>query len=62
MGYRKVAKELKRHSWYEVRCNGSHHQFKHDDYDFVVTVPYHSGDLSIGVLKNISKCTGLSLR
>lgn len=60
---KKVIKAMKNVGWYEVRVDGSHHQFAHKDFPYVVTVPVHSGkDLSLVVLKNIEKGTGLSLR
>lgn len=61
MVYRKVVKELKKNGWYEVRCKGSHHQFAHRCYAYVVTVPDHGcKDLSYAVLNNLKAGTGLS--
>ncbi len=63
MRYREVVKALKKNRWVEVRSTGSHHQFRNPDSCFVVTVPCHKDkDISIGVLKNIERTTGLSLR
>ncbi|WP_177183626.1 type II toxin-antitoxin system HicA family toxin [Nitrosomonas cryotolerans] len=31
---------MKQAGWKEIRVRGSHYQFSHPDYDYVVTVPY----------------------
>lgn len=61
MTYRTVVKELENAGWVLVRIHGSHHQFKNPAFIELVTVPCHGGhDLSIGVVRNIQKVTGLS--
>ena len=63
MTYKKVTKILTKNGWKLVRTKGSHAQFKKQGVAFVATVPNHNGkDLSIGVLKQLEKGTGLSLR
>lgn len=63
MRYREVVKVLKKNGWFEVRCNGSHHQFKHKDHSNTVPVPDKgSKDIPIGTLDSIEGMTGLSLR
>lgn len=63
MTYTKVEKILKRNGWKCIRINGSHHQFQKDGSGPTITVPRHPGkDLSIVVLRNIEKGTGLSLK
>lgn len=62
MKFREIAAILKKHDWYEVRVNGSHHQFTHSNVRYVVTVVNHgSKDIAIGTVKQIEKSTGLSL-
>ncbi|WP_313119625.1 type II toxin-antitoxin system HicA family toxin [Proteiniclasticum ruminis] len=63
MKYREVEKILKANGWVLVRINGSHHQFKKADVNFLAVVPNHcSKDISIGVVRNLEKGTGLSFR
>lgn len=63
MTSRKVEKELRKNGWVLVRVVGSHYQYKNIHYSMTVVIPNHgSKDLSIGVLKNLEKITGLSLR
>lgn len=63
MTFQKVRKILIQNGWKLVRTKGSHFQFKKQGVDFLATVPNHGGrDISIGVLKQLEKRTGLSLR
>lgn len=63
MKFREVRKILIENGWKHVRTKGSHFQFKKEGINFSATVPNHGGrDLSIGVIKNIERGTGLSLR
>ena len=49
--------------WFLVRVNGSHYQYKHPVNPHTITIPNHNGkDLSLSILKNLEKVTGLSLR
>lgn len=45
--------------WYEVRCKGSHHQFKHPSKPGLVTIKHPSKDLPAGTLNSILKQAGL---
>jgi len=40
---------------------GDHHHFKHPENPAIITVPHPKRDLSIGVLKNIERLSGLKL-
>lgn len=63
MTYREVRKVLNNNGWECVRAKGSHHQYQKEGKGTVITVPYHSGkDITIGVLRDIEKGTGLSLK
>lgn len=63
MVFKDIDKLLRKNNWYIARIKGSHFQYKHTDISYCVTVPNHGkSDLSINVLKNIEKGTGLSLR
>ena len=52
---RKVISILKADGWYEVACDGDHHQFKHPTKKGRVTVTHPKKDIPIGKLKSISK-------
>ena len=63
MTFKKVVKILRQDGWVFVRSKGSHFHFKKEGVKKIATVVYHAGkDVSIGVLKNLEKGTGLSLK
>ncbi len=56
---KEVIKILKMDGWYEVVCDGDHHQFKHPTKKGRVTVVHPKKDIPIGTLKSISKQSGV---
>ena len=50
---------LKADGWYEVACDGDHHQYKHPTKKGKVTVPHPRKDIPIRTLKSIQKQSGL---
>lgn len=63
MTFREVEKILKADHWELIRVSGSHHQYRKAGNPNSITVPNHNGrNLTIGVLKDLEKKTGLSLR
>lgn len=56
---REVIQLLKQDGWYEVGCDGDHHQFKHLTKPGRVTVTHPRKDIPIGTLKSISKQSGV---
>ena len=56
---REVIKILKADGWYEVACDGDHHQFKHPTKKGKVTVTHPRKDFPKGTLKSISKQSGV---
>ena len=61
--FKQVSRKITTDGWVLIRVCGSHHQYKKDGNSFVLTVPNHGNkELSIGVIKNLEKITGLSLR
>ena len=56
---REVIRLLKQDGWYEVGCDGDHHQFKHPTKSGRVTVTHPKKDIPTGTLKNISKQSGV---
>lgn len=50
-------------NWILIRVHGSHYQYRKVGISHTVIIPNHNGkDLSIGVVKDLEKKTGLSLR
>ena len=63
MNFKKIEKIILADGWVLVRVCGSHYQFKKSGVEKNVVIPNHGNkDISIGVLKNLEKTTGLSLR
>lgn len=56
---REVIKLLAADGWYEVACDGDHHQFKHPTKKGRVTVTHPRKDIPIGTLKSISRQSGV---
>lgn len=58
-----VIRRLEKDGWVPVRMRGDHHNFKKEGNPFVVTVPgQEREEVSPGVLSDIRRKTGLSLR
>ena len=61
--FKTIEKKMVTNGWFLVRVSGSHYQYKHPANPNTITISNHNGkDLSLGVLKNLEKITGLSLR
>ena len=56
---REVIQKLKTDGWFEVACEGSHHQFKHPTKKGRVTVKHPEKDLDIELIKSIERQSGL---
>lgn len=56
---REVLEILKKDGWYEVGCDGDHHQFKHLSKKGKVTITHPRKDIPAGTLKSISKQSGI---
>ena len=56
---REIIRILKKNGWYEVACDGDHHQFKHPTKKGRVTITHPKKDLPIGTLKSIEKQAGI---
>jgi len=59
---REIISMLKADGWYEVNCEGSHHQFKHPTKKGRVTVKHPEKDLDIELIKSIQRQSGLVFR
>ncbi|MGA9876225.1 MAG: type II toxin-antitoxin system HicA family toxin [Solirubrobacteraceae bacterium] len=57
---REVIAILEAHGWTQVRERGSHRQFKHPEFESVVTVTgKRSGTLPVGQLASIRRNSGI---
>lgn len=54
-----LIEELEKHGWVWVRTKGSHHQFRKEGVDYVITVPHPKKDIKAGTLNQIMKLAGL---
>lgn len=59
---REVIKILKADGWYEVACDGDHHQFKHPTKTGKVTVTHPKKDIPLKTLKSISLQSGVEFK
>lgn len=59
---RDVLEQLKADGWYEVACDGDHHQFKHPLKKGRVTVTHPRKDIPIGTLKSIERQSEIIFR
>ena len=50
-----VLKKLKADGWFEVNCEGDHHQFKHSTKPGKVTLRHPVKDLGVRALKSIER-------
>ena len=57
---REIIKILLADGWYEVRCVGDHHQYKHPTKKGTVTVPHPKKDFPIRTVKSIFKQAGIN--
>lgn len=56
---REVLKILRDDGWYEVGCDGDHHQFKHPTKKGRVTLTHPVKDIPIKTLKSIERQAGV---
>ncbi len=56
---REVLKILRTDGWYEVGCDGDHHQFKHPTKKGKVTITHPKQTIPAGTLRSISKQSGV---
>lgn len=59
---RDVIKQLKADGWYEVNCEGDHHQFKHPIKKGKVTVTHPVKDIPLRTLKSIETQAGIKFQ
>ncbi len=59
---REVIQALNADGWYEVNCEGSHHQFKHSTKKGRVTVKHPDKDMDIETIKSIERQSGLKFK
>ncbi len=56
---REVIEILKKDGWYEIGCDGDHHQYKHPSKKGKVTITHPRKDIPMETLKSISKQSGI---
>ncbi|WP_286715189.1 type II toxin-antitoxin system HicA family toxin [Acinetobacter sp. UBA2581] len=54
-----LIKMIEADGWYQVRCKGDHHHFKHPTKKRLVTIPHPKKDLPPGTVNSILKQAGL---
>ena len=54
-----ILEMLKADGWFEVNCEGDHHQFKHSTKPGKVTLRHPVKDLGVRDLKSIERQSGL---
>jgi predicted RNA binding protein YcfA (HicA-like mRNA interferase family) len=59
---REIVRMLKDDGWYEVDCDGDHHQFKHPTKPGRVTVTHPRKDIPQGTVRSIYKQAGWDWR
>ena len=59
---REVIQLLNADGWYEVNCEGDHHQYKHPTKPGRVTVTHPRKDFPIKTLKSIAKQAGIEIK
>ena len=59
---REILKLLKADGWYEVCCDGDHHQFKHRTKKGRVTLTHPRKNIPIGTVKSIAKQAGIVIK
>jgi len=57
---REIIQKMKKNGWYEVRCIGDHHQFRHPAIPGLATVTHPVKDMPAGILKRLQQQTGIS--
>jgi predicted RNA binding protein YcfA (HicA-like mRNA interferase family) len=55
---RVIIKRLKSEGWVLASTKGSHHNFKHPEKRFIVTVPHPKDDIARGTAVNIARLAG----
>ena len=59
---REVIAILEQDGWYEIACEGSHHQFKHPTKKGKITVKHPQKDIPIKTLKRIEQQSGIKFK
>lgn len=54
-----LIKQVEAAGWVLISSKGSHHKFKHDDFDKPLIIPHPKKDLGKGIVSKILKQAGL---
>lgn len=58
---REIIKILVADGWYEVKCVGDHHHYKHPVKKGKVTIPHPKKDFPLKTIKSIFKQAGINI-
>jgi predicted RNA binding protein YcfA (HicA-like mRNA interferase family) len=53
-----IIRRLRKEGWKLRSIRGSHHNFRHPDFKYLITVPHPKQDLAIGTARNIARLAG----
>lgn len=57
---KKLCKAAEKRGWKFSRSKGSHHYYRHEDYEYPLIIPVHSGrTIARGLLRKIMKEGGI---
>lgn len=59
---REVIKILKNNGWILRRIQGDHYIFKKEGIPYLISIPISKNAVSIGILKNIQRQTGIKFK
>ena len=54
-----LERRIMKDGWYPIRQVGSHKHYKHPSKQGIVTIPFHSKELSVFVERSVMKQAGL---
>ncbi|MDR0442700.1 MAG: type II toxin-antitoxin system HicA family toxin [Treponema sp.] len=59
MKFQEIERIILKDGWKLKTTKGSHHQYIHSSKPGKVTIPYHTGDIALVIIKSIMKQAGL---
>ena len=59
---RELIKLAKKHGWVEVSVRGDHHNFKHENSRFIVTIAHPNKNVPVGTASDIVKKIRLEVK
>jgi predicted RNA binding protein YcfA (HicA-like mRNA interferase family) len=59
MKFREIERIVLNEGWTLKATKGSHHQYVHPEKSGKLTIPFHSGDIALVIIKSILKQAGI---